>query len=57
MVRLREEMLVPDPHVSKGGNYELEWFILSESKREVYDRYGKEGLMGAGEYWGFVELK
>lgn len=32
-----------------GGSFPAAPFLLPEQKRDIYDRYGKDGLMGAGE--------
>lgn len=33
------------------------WFLFAEHKREIYDRYGREGLTGAGRWSGSPEME
>ena len=35
-------------HIQSAGYYILSCFYFAEEKRDVYDRYGKEGLTGGG---------
>lgn len=45
---------VPAPCLAAG--FPTAFCLLTEQKRDVYDRYGKDGLMGAGE-WALVPMR
>lgn len=35
----------------------MTWSLLPEHKREIYDRYGREGLAGAGRWGGGAQKR
>lgn len=43
------EWRLPQGRLEGGG---MTWPLFAEHKREIYDRYGREGLAGAGRWRG-----